>query len=279
MAHCSADSSSSRAPAFFGDAEHVRQFGAFLVTQNRYSPNVRLQSHAHERAFISFVVRGSYIEYCDRRPIRCAPGTLIFHPSGEEHSDSFESQEAVLLGIELDDPTDSDQKLFSSRHVMTGPETFIAGQLARELNRQCPVSNLVVESLAAEIVSNCCHGTGRKGTPRWLGTAVEIANDLYASRISLKAVAAAAGVHPIHLARQFRSRMGCTFGEFVRRIRLARALEQLRHTSASIAEIAAASGFADQSHLTRLMTAMIGQSPAAYRRESHLKLRRAYGPT
>lgn len=268
MAHCSTDSSTSRAPAFFGDSQHVRRFGAFVVTQNRYSPHVRLQNHAHERAFISFVIRGSYVEFLNRRPIRCAPGTLIFHPSGEEHSDSFESQEAVLLGIELDDSQDSDQKLFSSRHVMTGPETRIAGQLGRELTRQCPVSNLVVESLAAELVSNCCHGTGRKGTPRWLGTAVEIANDLYAGRITLKAVAAAAGVHPIHLARQFRSRMGCTFGEFVRRIRLARALEQLRYTSASIAEIAAATGFADQSHLTRLMTEMVGQSPAVYRRES-----------
>ena len=268
MAHGVADSHSSRPPAFFGDAQHVRQYGGFLVTQNRYLPHMQLQDHAHRRAFISFVISGSYVEYCDRRPIRCAPGTLIFHPSGEEHSDRFESQETLLLGIELDDPKDLDQELFSSRHVMTGPETLVARQLARELNGQCPVSNLVIESLAAEILSNCGHGMGRKGTPRWLGTAVEIANDLHACQLSLKSVAAAAGVHPIHLARQFRSRMGCTFGEFVRRIRLARALEQLRDTSASIADIAAATGFADQSHLTRLTTARVGLSPAAYRRAS-----------
>jgi AraC family transcriptional regulator len=95
-----------------------------------------------------------------------------------------------------------------------------------------------------------------------------MANDLHATRITLKAVAAAAGVHPVHLARQFRSRMGCTYGEFVRRIRLARALDQLRHTTLPIADIAAATGFADQSHLTRLMTATVGLTPAAYRRES-----------
>lgn len=268
MAHCTTHSDPSRVSPFFGDAQHVRQFGTFLVTQNRYPPNAHLRIHAHERAYISFVVRGSYTEYCDRRQIRCAPGTLIFHPSGEEHSDRFQSQEAVLLGIELDEPEDSGQVLLNSRHVMTGPETLIAHQLTHELKLQCPVSNLVVESLAAELVSNCCLGMGRKGTPRWLGRTVEIANELYACRITLRSVAAAAGVHPIHLARQFRSRMGCTFGEFVRRVRLARAIEQLRHTSASIAEIAAATGFADQSHLTRLMTATVGLPPAAYRRES-----------
>src|SRR5262245_20380973 len=258
----------TRAPAFFGDSEHVRPFGGFLVMQNRYSPHARLQSHAHERAFISFVIRGSYVERCGRRAIRCGPGTLLFHPSGEEHSDRFESQEAVLLGIELEEPVDAEHGLSDSRQLMGGPAALIARQIARELEQLCPVSDLVVESLAAELVSNCSRGVRRKGTPGWLSTAIEIANDLYAGRLSLKAVAAAAGVHPIHLARQFRLRMGCTYGEYVRRIRLMRALVQLRSSRASIAEIAAATGFADQSHLTRLLTATIGISPAAYRRRA-----------
>jgi transcriptional regulator GlxA family with amidase domain len=46
---------------------------------------------------------------------------------------------------------------------------------------------------------------------------------------------------------------------------MAGALAQLRRTSASIAEIAATTGFVDQSHLTRLVTATVGHSPAAYR--------------
>lgn len=258
----------SRLAPFYGDSEQVRPFGGFLVTRNRYSPHAQLQSHAHERAFISFVVRGSYVEHYGRRTIRCGPGTLLFHPRGEEHSDRFESQESVLLGIELEDPEDSGHALSGSRQLMAGPATLVARQIARELNRQCPVSNLVVESLAAELVSNCSQVRRRKGTPGWLGTAIEIANDLHGSRISLKAAASAAGVHPVHLARQFRSRMGCTYGEFVRRIRLTRALEQLRNSSATIAEIAVATGFADQSHLTRLVTASIGMSPAAYRRQA-----------
>ena len=256
----------SRAPAFYGDSEHVRPFGGFLVTQNRYSPHASLQSHAHERAFISFVIRGSYVERCGRRSIRCGPGTLLFHPRGEEHSDRFESQESVLLGIELEDPVDPEHTFSGARQLMAGPETRVARQLARELERKCPVSNLVVESLAAELVSNCSQGSGRKGTPAWLGTAIAIANDLHGGRLSLKFVAAAAGVHPVHLARQFRARMGCTYGEYVRRIRLSRALERLRDSSATIAEVAVATGFADQSHLTRLVTTRIGLSPVAYRR-------------
>jgi AraC family transcriptional regulator len=258
----------SHAPAFFGHAEHVREIGGILVMQNRYVPNQRLQTHTHQRAFISFVIAGTYVEYFGNRSIRCPPGTLIFHPSGEEHSDRFESEEAILLGIEVDDRHVPDLKLLGSRHVMNGPETRVAHQIARELGEQCSVSNLVVESLVAELLSNCRQSPGRRGTPRWLGTAIEMANERYAGRLGLTEVAAAAGVHPVHLARQFRLRMGCTFGEFVRRIRMVRALAQLRGTSASIAEIAAGTGFADQSHLTRMTTATVGLSPAAYRREA-----------
>jgi hypothetical protein len=84
----------SRASAFFGHAEHVRQLGAVLVVQNRYVPNQRLQTHAHQRAFISFVIAGTYVEYCGDRAIRYPGGTLVFHPRGEKHSDRFESEAA-----------------------------------------------------------------------------------------------------------------------------------------------------------------------------------------
>lgn len=42
--------------------------------------------------------------------------------------------------------------------------------------------------------------------------------------------------------------------------------ERLRKVSRTIAEIAAETGFADQSPPTRSMTAVLGISPAAYRR-------------
>ncbi len=53
-------------------------------------------------------------------------------------------------------------------------------------------------------------------------------------------------------------------GEYESRVRW----RNLRRTSVRIAEIAAATGFADQSHLTRPTTATVGLSPAACRREA-----------
>ena len=254
-------------PGFLGHTESSRPIGPFLLSRSRYPSGARLQSHAHRHPFISFVIAGAYTEICERRESPCPPGTLGFHPASEEHSDRFGRQEAVVLGIEIGGAVQDDAVTLGSRFLSDGPEVRLAWRIAREFQRRCPASDLVVECLVTELV---CGSDGRRharGTPRWLATAVELAGDRFPERLRLADVAAEAGVHPVHLARQFHSRMGCTYGEFVRRIRLARALEQLRRGSESIAEVAAATGFADQSHLTRLMTSTFGISPAAYRRQ------------
>lgn len=256
----------SSSPGFLGHTEQSRRIGPFLLSRNRYAPDARLGSHVHQHPFISFVLAGEYTERCGRRESLCVRGTLGFHPTGEEHSDRFGRREAMVLGIEVGCGARRGPGMHA-RFLADGPETRLAWQIASEFQRHCAGSDLIIDSLATELL--CGHG-GRertRGTPRWLATAVEVAHDGHAERLSLATVAARAGVHPVHLARQFRARLGCTYGEYVRRVRLARALERLRRGADSIAEVAAATGFADQSHLTRLMTRLLGVAPGTYRRQ------------
>jgi AraC family transcriptional regulator len=74
------------------------------------------------------------------------------------------------------------------------------------------------------------------------------------------------GVHPVTLARGFRRRFGCTMGDYVRQRRIERAMEQLRSSHDSLAEIALQNGFADQSHFSNLFRRTVGLSPSRYRR-------------
>ena len=253
-------------PGFQGRAENARQIGPFRVSRNRYASGAYLHRHAHRHAFISFVIAGAYTEYCGWRANHCPPGTLGFHPAGEEHSDRFDRSDADVLSIEVRWTAAEDAPRMGARFLGGGPEARLASHIVREVDQRCPASDLIIECLATELVSGSREPRVARGTPHWLAAAVEIANDGYADRLELAHVASLAGVHPVHLARQFRSRLGCTFGEYVRRIRLVRALERLRGTAQPIVEVAAATGFADQSHLTRLMTATLGVTPAAYRR-------------
>jgi AraC family transcriptional regulator len=75
-----------------------------------------------------------------------------------------------------------------------------------------------------------------------------------------------AGVHPVHLARAFRRAFGCSIGAYVRRLQVERAMTLLTAGELSLAEVAATTGFSDQSHMTRLVRAQTGTTPGAWRR-------------
>jgi AraC family transcriptional regulator len=101
---------------------------------------------------------------------------------------------------------------------------------------------------------------------RCAATAREYLHAHFAGRVTLREIAEAAGVHPVHLSRAFPERFGITLGDYLRSLRLDYAARELTATDRAIADIALDAGFASQSHLTRQFTAAMAISPAAYRR-------------
>ncbi len=74
------------------------------------------------------------------------------------------------------------------------------------------------------------------------------------------------GLSRSYFTKAFKVSMGLPPHRWLVRRRIQRAEELLERTDDSICAIAAACGFADQSHLTRIFHAAIGTSPAAWRR-------------
>ncbi|UCI06609.1 AraC family transcriptional regulator [Mesorhizobium sp. B1-1-8] len=89
-----------------------------------------------------------------------------------------------------------------------------------------------------------------------------IAADLSAG-FDLARLAAAAGVSRFQVIRDFNRAAGMTPGQYLRDRRI-RAASTLIRSAMPLAEIAAATGFADQSHLTRVFKAIKGLSPGAW---------------
>jgi transcriptional regulator GlxA family with amidase domain len=85
-------------------------------------------------------------------------------------------------------------------------------------------------------------------------------------RIELVDLAAIANLSRCHFAYAFKQSLGCTPHRYVMSRRLERARQLLGESALPIAEIALATGFADQSHLSRSFRALFGVSPRAYRR-------------
>jgi AraC family transcriptional regulator len=73
------------------------------------------------------------------------------------------------------------------------------------------------------------------------------------------------GLHPVHLARVFRSHFRCSPGNFARQHRLQRAARLLAHGRLSLSDMARDCGFFEQPHLSRSFRARFGMTPREYR--------------
>jgi AraC family transcriptional regulator len=84
--------------------------------------------------------------------------------------------------------------------------------------------------------------------------------------VPLKEVARECRLSVSHFSRAFRRSMGAAPHNWLLTRRVEAAKDKLRDDRLSLSDVALACGFADQSHLTRVFTRMVGVSPGAWRR-------------
>ncbi len=100
---------------------------------------------------------------------------------------------------------------------------------------------------------------------------VRCATDLMIARlsedVSLSEPAGACGLSPGYFARAFRQSVGTPPHRWLLLQRVLRAKSLLRDAELSLANVAAACGFADQSHFTRVFTSIVSVSPGVWRKQ------------
>ncbi|MFN7106800.1 MAG: helix-turn-helix domain-containing protein [Brevundimonas sp.] len=84
--------------------------------------------------------------------------------------------------------------------------------------------------------------------------------------LSIAGLARSLDMHPIHVARLFRSAFGRSPAQMRREARAARAIDRIIRSPAALADIAVAEGFSDQAHMTRAVSEVSGWSPGGLRR-------------
>jgi AraC family transcriptional regulator len=138
--------------------------------------------------------------------------------------------------------------------------------VAHELDVPDRSSELAAEGLVLQLLALGERERSRsaRGGSAWLALVVELLREQTPRVPTLTELAAAAGVHPGHLARAFRRAFGTTVGEYSRSLRLEWAAARLAGDG-SLAEIALEAGYADQSHFTRAFRRATGVTPGRYR--------------
>lgn len=259
---------------FLGTSVGSWRVGPFELSESVYPGHATLRPHSHARAYLGLVVHGGHRETAGLQERTCGPASVVFHPAAELHTNQFSPSGGRIFRLEMEAGwlgrlRDGGVTLDRAVEAHRGPLSQIASRIFSEFRARDGVSPLMIESLALEFAASIVRGgveASAARAPRWLGMVVEYLHAHVTGEVRLDDLARLAGVHPAHLTRAFRARHGCSIGEYLRRLRVELAARELAESERPIAGIAAAMGFADQSHFSRVFARQTGLTPGRYRR-------------
>jgi AraC family transcriptional regulator len=250
------------------------EIDGLLFCEASYLPFEGNAKHAHESAYLTFVIQGGCERISGGNGYRSDPLSLIYHPVAVPHSSRWGDRGGRILHIEITPPRL--EQLRRSAPIMERPAEFLggvtswlAGRVLHELRQTDEVSPWAMEGLTLELLAETLRSRPDprdRRPPRWLRRALELIHDRFAENPTLGAVAAEVGIHPEHLAREFRRHYNCTLGDYARRLKVEFARDRFAATQAPLVEVALAAGFADQSQFTKAFRRVTGITPAAYRK-------------
>lgn len=139
-----------------------------------------------------------------------------------------------------------------------------AKHLQKEKHIQQPFENLLLTALNS-FIKNKTSSTSK--IPGWARELKEMIQDHIDTNITLKEISKGLDMNPSHLSREFSKYFGdLSFGEYIRKQRIQKAIELMGSDSYSLTEIAYLTGFSDQSHFNRIFRQQTGETPSAYRK-------------
>lgn len=101
---------------------------------------------------------------------------------------------------------------------------------------------------------------------RLVANALDLMHREYASPLSVRQAAEAAGVSERHFHRMFAAATGTTFTRYLQDVRIERSCELLRATRMTVQEVAEAVGYQDKKFFSGLFRQRTGQTPGTYRK-------------
>ena len=211
------------------------------------APGYDLPRHRHLHPYAIVVIRGSFEQVSYAGRIRVTAGQLLIQPPLDCHANQLVSPGAEILRLAWPDVAG-----LGGVHTLADLDAIV-----RAAERDLHEAHHLARA-----------GAGRRLHPR-TDLPDELARALVAGEVtSLRAWSQQRGLARETVARAFRSAYGVDARRFRAELAARAAWLQITTTKTSLAEIALATAFADQAHMTRSVRAHTGLPPARWRASS-----------
>ncbi|WP_337269457.1 helix-turn-helix transcriptional regulator [Oryzifoliimicrobium ureilyticus] len=239
--------------------------------------------HSHEELLIGVVSAGALsLETRDRSAVARAGSIAIVNSEEVYRGAALGGRRWLFRTIHLHPDTilrvATNLRPNSSRNVLPRfrspvvQDAFLANELtALHVRSEARGDPLDLQSRAVTLIARMLlhHWKGEPelpeaGEPMAVRLARDILTEDLGKKISLEKLARLVGLPPFRILRAFEKATGLTPHAYRTQARIRKAYNLICHDH-PIAEVAAATGFADQAHLTRVFKSIMGATPGQFR--------------
>jgi AraC-like DNA-binding protein len=272
-----------------------KTFSVDIFLKTDLKEGAELRRHWHEQLQLYLLVSGTAWLECAETRFYAAQQDIVVINSSEPHYLKSCSDDLALYIIRLDIPF-----LFSSQvdlcqtkfiaplaqnrltfenHIQGDSSIYdCVSRLIGEYTGKAPGYELAVKAaLYSLIVLLLRSHVSRIMTKRELdaktaslqrfNSLLTYINSHYTEKITVQSLSHMTGITEFHFCRVFKQLTGCTFTEYVNRLRLEKAAEYLQESTLSVTDIAFECGFESINYFSRLFTKLNHDTPSGFRKK------------
>jgi AraC-like DNA-binding protein len=250
--------------------------------------NFKMDSHAHERIEIMYVVNGKCTIEVKGEEFLLTSSDMVLIDAGIPHKIVMNDEHCRMINIEF---LFESTKSFPSVGMLLG-DRFISSKLLGDKKEFIVLKNCselysslsgmlgelsygsdddILQLQAAQMLLKIAdsYKNDKKSVKSksvvYINRAIEFINTNYHENIMLNDIASAADINRNYLQRKFKEYTGKTITEYINGIRIKKAKQLLQNTDIPIADLCLYVGINSRQYFTMLFTKLIGISPKQYR--------------
>jgi len=242
-----------------------------------YAPFEKVKENASTLKAIPFDIPGvEYTHYKDectfdyflkkhnlREPALQTIAKIVRGADTDRHNIATQASGLWAISAGLAYNYDDDKQLLEKGMMLYDALYSWAKYLQKETHTKNPTEHLLIEVFEKYIKQK---KSARK--PKWTQEIRDMIQDQIDTNITLKEISKDLNIHPAYLSREFSKYFeNLSFGEYLRKQRIEKAIEYLESSNFSLTKIAYLTGFSDQSHFTRIFKKHTGENPSVYRKK------------
>ena len=217
-------------------------------------------SHYEDKCTFDYIVEKYKIE----DPAIKTMAIIVRGADTDRHDIAMQASGLWAISAGLAYNTKDDYELLQKGMMIYDALYSWAKYLQKEKHTQNPVDHLFIDVFNKFIKQKAA----QKKTPDWVKELKEIIQDQVDTNLSLTDISKSLDINPSYLSREFSKHFNnLSFGEYIRKLRIEKAIELIKTNKYSLTEIAYLTGFSDQSHFTRIFKQHTGKNPSVYKKE------------